>query len=342
MTAPEIRFEPHSPTRRRFLATTAAMPFLAACQGLLEAPERGPIAAVFLGRINDGDYHEQGYHGLQRVRDRLRIPVQSVDRIGSDRASIMSALREVAQSEATMIIVDGAGASEAVQRVAWEFPRKRFTIIQGNRLRPNLAIYRMRSEESAWLAGAAAGLLTKSGVVGHAGNGQGADSFDVDIAFAAGVNATNPKARLIERAVLDLNDSSAPVRAAWAYVDAGADVLFVTGAATQAIAAAQRRGVRLIGQGRDWVAERQDAFVASAVADNGAVIVQVGRDLLDSVWRGDLVRHYGLRYPDIVRLAAASSLPSDIIATIEDLRGQVASGRIPVRSGPGAGSRSRD
>ncbi len=342
MTAPEIRFEPHSPTRRRFLATTAAMPFLAACQGLLEAPERGPIAAVFLGRINDGDYHEQGYHGLQRVRDRLRIPVQSVDRIGSDRASIMSALREVAQSEATMIIVDGAGASEAVQRVAWEFPRKRFTIIQGNRLRPNLAIYRMRSEESAWLAGAAAGLLTKSGVVGHAGNGQGADSFDVDIAFAAGVNATNPKARLIERAVLDLNDSSAPVRAAWAYVDAGADVLFVTGAATQAIAAAQRRGVRLIGQGRDWVAERPDAFVASAVADNGAVIVQVGRDLLDSVWRGDLVRHYGLRYPDIVRLAAAASLPSDLIASIEDLRGQVSSGRIPVRSGPGAGSRSRD
>ena len=342
MTAPEIRFEPHSPTRRRFIATTAAMPFLAACQGLLEAPERGPIAAVFLGRINDGDYHEQGYRGLQRVRDRLRIPVQSVDRIGSDRASIMSALREAVQSEATMIVVDGAGASEAVQRVAWEFPRKRFTIIQGNRLRPNLAIYRMRSEESAWLAGASAGLLTKSGVVGHAGNGQGADSFDVDIAFAAGVNATNAKARVIERAILDLNDSSAPVRAAWAYVDAGADVLFVTGAATPAIAAAQRRGVRLIGQGRDWVAERPDAFVASAVADNGAVIVQVGRDLLDSVWRGDLVRHYGLRYPDIVRLAAASSLPSDIIATIEGLRGQVASGRIPVRSGPSAGSRSRD
>ena len=342
MTAPEIRFEPHSPTRRRFIATTAAMPFLAACQGLLEAPERGPIAAVFLGRIDDGDYHEQGYRGLQRVRDRLRIPVQSVDRIGSDRASIMSALREAVQSEATMIVVDGAGASEAVQRVAWEFPRKRFTIIQGNRLRPNLAIYRMRSEESAWLAGASAGLLTKSGVVGHAGNGQGADSFDVDIAFAAGVNATNAKARVIERAILDLNDSSAPVRAAWAYVDAGADVLFVTGAATPAIAAAQRRGVRLIGQGRDWVAERPDAFVASAVADNGAVIVQVGRDLLDSVWRGDLVRHYGLRYPDIVRLAAASSLPSDIIATIEGLRGQVASGRIPVRSGPSAGSRSRD
>ncbi|MFM9883534.1 MAG: BMP family ABC transporter substrate-binding protein [Burkholderiales bacterium] len=342
MTPPDIRLAPYSPTRRQFLAATAAAPFLAACEGLLEAPERGPIAAVFLGRINDGDYHEQGYRGLQRVRDQLRIPVQSVDRIGSDRASIMSAMREVAQSEATMIVVHGAGVSDAVQRVAWEFPRKRFTIIQGDRLRPNLAIYRMRGEQSAWLAGAAAGLLTKSGVVGHAGSGPRADSIDVHTPFAAGVRATNAKARVLEHATLDPIDSGAPVRTAWAYVDVGADVLFVTGAATPAIAAAQRRSVRLIGQGRDWVAERPDAFAASAVADNGAVIVQVGRDLLDSVWRGDLVRHYGLRYPDIVRLAAAPSLPPDIVATLEDLRGQVASGRIPVHAGPSTELRSQD
>ncbi|MFN0305298.1 MAG: BMP family protein [Burkholderiales bacterium] len=330
MTVPAAPPEPYSPTRRRFLAAAAAGPFLGACQNLLDAPERGPIAVAFIGRINDGDYHEQGYRGLQRVQDQLRIPVRSVDRIGSDRASILSALRDVAQSEATMIVVHGAGASEAVQRVAWEYPRKRFTIIQGDRLRPNLAIYRMRSEESAWLAGAAAGLLTKAGVVGHAGSGHGAQSIDVHPAFTAGVQATNAKARVLEPAVLDLNDPSAPVRAAWTYVDAGADVLFVTGAATPAIAAAQRPGIRLIGQGRDWVAERPDAFVASAVADNGAVIVRIGRDLLDSVWRGDLVRNYGLRYPDIVRLAAASSLPSGVIATIADLRAQVSSGRIPV------------
>ena len=329
-----VPVRPYSPDRRRILGALAASPLLAACQSPLEAPERGPIAAAFLGPVDDGGFHEQGYRGLLRIRDELRIPIHPVDRIGTERESIATALRALAQSDATMIVVHGREASEPAQRVAWEFPRKRFTLIQGDRLRPNLCIYRLRKEQSAWMAGAAAGLLTRSGIVGHVSDHDDDAMHDLHAAFAAGARGANAKVRVLNPDMRSTHGRLELSRVVSAHVDAGADPLFVTGVPPHAIDAvregARRRNARLIGEGRDWVAARPDAFVASAVVDTGAVILQVGRDLQDAMWRGDIVRHYGLRYPDMVRLVVAPAIPATVLAALDEFRGQVAAGRIQV------------
>ena len=334
MTVARAPIAPHSRDRRRLIGALLGSPFLAACQAALEAPERGPIAGVFTGRIDDGGFHEQGYRGLLRVRDQLHIPIQSVDRIAPDRESILSALRDAAQSAATMIVAHGGVSSEAVQRVAWEFPHKRFTLIQGDRLRPNLAIYRVQAEQSAWLAGAAAGLLSRTGLVGHVFAQPDEDTLNLRNAFVAGARTTNAKIHVIDPVMQAASGHVELSRMVSAQRDAGADLLFVTGAPPHAIdatwEATRRRGVRLIGQGRDWVAARPHAFVASAVADTGAAIIQLGRDLQDSMWRGDQSRRYGLRYPEMVRLVLAPDVPANTVATLDELRGQVASGRIVV------------
>lgn len=334
MTSWSAPVRPYSPDRRRILGALAASPLLAACQSPLEAPERGPIAAAFFGPIDDGGVHEQGYRGLLRIRDELNIPIRSVDRIGTDRDAVLSALRALAQSDATMIVVHGSEASEPTQRVAWEFPRKRFTLIQGDRLRPNLCIYRLRKEQSAWMAGAAAGLLTQSGVVGHVSDHDDDAMHDLHAAFAAGARGANAKLRVLNPDMRATNGRLELSRIVSAQVDAGADPLFVTGVPPRSIDAvwngARRRNARLIGEGRDWVAARPDAFVASAVVDTGAAILQVGRDLQDAMWRGDIVRHYGLRYPDMIRLVVAPTISATVLAALDELRGQVAAGRIQV------------
>jgi basic membrane protein A len=96
---------------------------------------------MFPGSVDDGGFIEAGYRGLLRIRDELGIPVRYVDGVAPDEEAMKTALRELADSGAKLVIAHGGQASEAVQRVAWEFPQQRFVSIQGHLTRPNLAVY---------------------------------------------------------------------------------------------------------------------------------------------------------------------------------------------------------
>ncbi len=284
------------------------------------------------GRIDDGGFVEAGYRGLIRIRDELRIPVRFVDGVPPDDEAIKAALRELAASDAKLVIAHGGQAAAAVQRVAWEFPEQRFVSVQGHLTRPNLAVYEVLQEQSAWLAGAAAGMLTRTNVVGHMSGLRVGPGLKARAAFAGGLATTNPGARLLSNFSGSPDDASIARRVALAQIDAGADVIFtmLNAGRAGAIEACRERGVKQIGSVRDWVAAMPDAFVASAVADAGVAVFQAGRDLHDNLWKGDLVKRFGVRTPEAVRLALAPSAPAQVEERIAALTRQMAAGTIAV------------
>jgi basic membrane protein A len=319
--------------RRQLLAAGASAAALAACgRWRSPAPELGPIAAMFPGRIDDGGANEAAYRGLLRIRDELGIPVTFADRVPANEESMKAALRELAESDARMVIANGGRTNAVTQRVAWEFPAQRFTVIQGDLTRPNLAIYAVAPEQSVWLAGAAAGLLTKSNVVGQVAGPRDPAGLKLRAAFAGGLAYSNPKAKLLTSFAGAPDNPAAAQRIALAQIDAGADILYVMLDAGPggAIQAGRARGVPLIGDVRDWVAVMPDAFVASAVADPGFAVFQAGRDLFDNIWQGDLVRRYGVRDPDAVRLALAPRAPEPVRARVAGLTRELAVGSIKI------------
>ena len=321
------------PSRRRILFAGGGALALGAC-ALWESPaaERGPVAAMLPGRIDDGGFIESGYRGLMRIRDELGIPVRFLDRVAPDSEAMKAALRELADSEAKLVIAHGGQASEAVQRVAWEFPKQRFVSIQGHLLRPNLAIYEVLQEQSTWLAGAAAGLLTKSNVVGHLSGLRVRPGLKARAAFAAGLRTTNPKARFLTNFSGTQDDAALAKRVAIAMIDAGADILYtmLNAGRAGAIEASRERGVRQIGNVRDWVAAMPDVFVASAVADAGFAVFQAGRDLRDNLWKGELVRRFGVRTPEAVRLTLAPTVPAAVGERVAALTREMAAGTIAI------------
>jgi basic membrane protein A len=323
------------PGRRRALAALGAAALGGCASWGYRPPERGPVAAMFPGRIDDGGFMESGFRGLERVREELGIPVRHVAGIAPDREPMLAALRELAASEATLVIGYGAATSEAIQRVAWEFPAQRFVAIEGRLTRPNLAIYGVRQEESAWLAGAAAGLLSRSNAVGHLGGERTDRALAARAAFAAGLRAANPGARLLTRFAGTDDDPALAHLLALAAIDAGADVMFtMLGAARAgASAACQGRGVRQIGSMRDWVAAEPGAYVGAAVADSGYALIMAARDLRDNLLKGDLVKRFGVRYPDAVRLALAAEVPAQVRAGVDRYRERVAAGAIRMPDG---------
>jgi len=281
------------------------------------------------GRIDDAGANEAAYRGLLRIRDELGIPVTVADRVPPGEEAMKAALRELAESDAKMVVANGRHTSAATQGVAWEFPRQRFTVIQGDLTRPNLAIYAVAAEQSVWLAGAAAGLLTKSNLVGHVAGPRDAPALTARAAFAGGLAHSNPKAKLLTSFA---GEPAAAQRLALAEIDAGADVLYVMLDAGPAgvVPAARARGVALIGDVRDWVAAMPDAFVASAVADPGFAVFQSGRDLFDNIWEGDLVRRFGVRSPEAVRLALAPGAPEPVRVRVAGLTQELAAGSIKI------------
>jgi basic membrane protein A len=321
------------PPRRRLLLAGASALALGACaKWRSQAPERGPIAAMFPGRVDDGGFIESGYRGLLRVRDELGIPVRYVDGIAPDEEAMKAALRELADSDAKLVIAHGGQASEAVQRVAWEFPPQRFVSIQGHLTRPNLAVYEVLQEQSAWLAGAAAGTLTKSNVVGHMSGLRVRPGLNARAAFAGGLASTNARARLLTNFSGTQDDAAVAKRIALAQIDAGADLIFTMLNAGRAgvIEACRERGVKQIGNVRDWVAAMPDVFVASAVADAGVAVFRAGRDLSDNLWKGEVVKRFGVRYPDAVRLALAPAVPPAVRNRVELLAKEMAAGAIAI------------
>ena len=302
-----------------------------ACGGPPRRMEQGPIAALFPGTVDDDGFMAAGSRGLMRIERELHIPVRSVTGIPPDTESIQNALREMARSEATLVIALGEAASAPAQRVAWEFPDLRFVSVGGRSLRPNLAIYDVGREESAWLAGALAASLSRSNIVGHVAGTREGMALRVRAAFAAGLAFVNPQLRFLTRFSGEAGDAAA-ARIVSAQIDAGADHVFNALERGQAgvIEVCRARGVPQIGATRDWVEAMPDAFIAAAVADAAFAVWQAGRDLRDGVWRGDYSRRFGLRYPEAARIALSATIPGAIRGRIEDWKAQIIARKIAI------------
>ena len=216
------------------------------------------------------------------------------------------------------MIAHGGQKNEAARAVAARFATVRFIVTQGNVAGANLGSYEVLREHSAWLAGALAGLVTRTGVVGHMSGIPVTPGLKGRAAFADGVRHTNPSARLLTNFSGSQDDNALSRRVAAAMGDAGADVLFtmLNAGRTGAIEVCRERGIPQIGNVRDWVADMPDVFIASAVADSGLAVLMAIEDLVGQRLGTGQIRTIGLNgprpsgWPSAPRFPAACGRPS--------------------------------
>lgn len=325
-----------STSRRQFLSSiwaAGASGVLGACAQPAAAPaDTRTIAALFAGRINDAGFMEAGHRGLAQARDAFGFHIRHTDNIPPERARLLQALRELAATEAALIIAHGGQNNEAAQLVAAEFPATRFVVTQGGVKGPNLASYEVLQEQSAWLAGAAAGLLTKTNVVGHMSGIRVRPGLKGRAAFAAGLRTTNAGARLLTNFSGTQDDNEVSRRIALAEIDAGADIIFtmLNSGRNGAIEACRARGAKQIGNVGDWVATMPDVFIASAIANVSIAVFNAAQDLRHGQWQGNVIHQIGLSEPAAVRLSLSPQAPLDVKTQIAKFGEAIAAGRTPV------------
>jgi basic membrane protein A len=238
------------------------------------------------GSVDEG-ISQQAWLGLQDAQalglvERIDV-VETVDT--RDREANIKAFAEDGYD---FIVTVGAGTSDETLSAAGEYPNLRFIGVQQSHEAPsaNLVALAFHEEQSGFLAGALAGLLTQTGYVAAVCEASFIDSMRRYCdGFDAGAEYVDPavRAEVAYRSgssELLFHDTEWGRATAMQFLDLGADVLFAVGEETAdaAMIEAARRGALVIGAETDiyeHLPEVRARLVTSAISDVRSGIVNL-------------------------------------------------------------------
>jgi basic membrane protein A and related proteins len=292
------------------------------------------VGFVYVTPITEAGWVRQHEEGRKAVQAALGASVQTrfVENVpeGADAERV---IRDLAQQGHQLIFTPSFGYMEPTLKVAREFPNVRFESITGYKTAPNVATANARYYEGRYLAGIAAGRMTRSNVAGYVAGFPIPEVLQGINAFTLGMRSVNPAAQV---KVVWLNAWFDPPRereAAMTLFNQAADVLaFHTGSAA-VMAAAQERGKLAIAYHSDMRHAGPDAQVLAVTHHWGDYytqrvrLVQSGQWKPGSVWGGVRegmvkVEHFGPKVPEAVR--------NEVLARQRDM----AAGKLKPFTGP--------
>jgi basic membrane protein A len=320
--------------------------FLLGCGGGEREGAQAPleVGLVFdVGGLGDKSFNDSAYRGLLRAREELGIAFSYFEPgEGSDREA---ALRLMASGDAQLIFGIGFLFTDDITTVAREFPKKFFACIDyaikdTMALPPNLAAIKFREEEGAFLAGALAGWLTETGVVGFVGGMEGALIKKFEAGFRAGVLYARPDARVLVNYAgvteTAFKDPAKGKELALAQYDAGADIIFHASGATGlgVFEAARQRGKLAIGVDSDQWSEAPGHVLTSVLKRVDVAVFEVIRRTLQGEFPSG-VQVLGLKEGAVDLVVDENNrrwITPELEQRLERVKQEIVSGRIKVPS----------
>ena len=213
---------------------------------LVAADERGDIEYVYSENISNTDY--------ERV------------------------MREYAEQGIALLVGEAFGVEQPSRAVAAEYPEIKF--LMGSSLppvEPNFATFDNFIHEPSYLTGMIAGAKTESNVIGMVGGYAIPEVNRLMNAFMAGALSVNPDIKFSVTFINSWYDPPKAKEAAFAMIDAGADVMYAERFGVSD--AAKERGIFAIGNVIDTSTDYPGTILASALWHGGPMIDQAIADV---------------------------------------------------------------
>ena len=272
---------------RAVLALAAAgflSPVFSQQQQQAQAPLR--IGFVYVTPVTDAGWVRQHEEGRKAVDAALGAKVKTtyVENV-AEGADAERVIRDLAQQGNTLIFTPSFGYMEPTMKVAKDFPDVKFESITGYKTAPNVATANARYYEGRYLAGIAAGRMTKTNIAGYVAGFPIPEVLQGINAFTLGMRSVNPSAQV---RVVWLNEWFDPPKerdAAMALFNQNADVIAFHTGSTAVMAAAQERGKMAIGYHSDMRKVAPDAQIVAVQHLWGDYYTQRARAVLDGSWK---------------------------------------------------------
>jgi len=316
------------------IAAAASFSFLPAPSHAQPAQAPLKVGFVYVAPVTDAGWVHQHDEGRKAVDTAFgnRVLTTFVENVpeGADAERV---IRDLAQQGYGLIFTPSFGYMEPTMKVAQEFPNVKFESITGYKTAPNVAVANARYYEGRYVAGIAAGRVTKTHIAGYVAGFAIPEVLQGINAFTLGMRSVDPKAQV---KVVWLNAWFDPPRereAAMTLFNQEVDVIAFHTASNAVMAAAQERGKFAIAYHSDMRKVAPDAQLVAVTHHWDDYYRRRVQAVLDgswasgNVWGGvkeGMIRvgDFGTRVPKAVQ--------DEVIARQKD----IASGKLKPFAGP--------
>ncbi len=204
---------------------TGAFASFASFTPSVHAADALKVGVLIPGSKSDKGWMESSYDGLMASEKKYgdKIKVQMIENI--NYADMDQALTNLA-SKNELVIGVGGQTQAAVYKIAKRFPKVQFSIVGGNEgeSAPNVAGYDVKQAEIAFVAGAAAAMLSKNGAVSYVGGLEIPSIVNAGKEFGNGAKSINANIKYFENYTGDFDDVAKSKEATLAAIAQGADI----------------------------------------------------------------------------------------------------------------------
>ena len=319
--------------RRSFLKAAGIGAGTFTVQSLLvkvaNSAETVPVGVIIPGSITDRGWMEGGYNGMLQAREELkdRVKITSIENVSM--ADMEQALTALAMAN-PFIVGAGGQCEAAAEIVAERFPHVKFSVIGGGggQSLPNLVVTDGRQAQIAYVAGVAAGLLSKTGVVSFVGGIELPPIVNASIEFGNGAKSVNPNIKYLPNLTGDFDDVAKAKQATLSAVDQGADIHYhIMNLGLRGLEqAARERGTKIIGSYFDRCSS-EPIYAAFSVTGTGYMVRDQIKRFLDGTWTPGFLP-YGLEAgPEASNFVFCTPNP-ELAARVEQAKQDIISGKV--------------
>jgi basic membrane protein A len=215
------------------------------------------------GGLGDKSFNDSAYAGLKEAEEKLGVQIKYVE--PANVSEFDTFLREFAEANYDLIIGIGFQMKDSVVKIASEYPDNNFVMVDEPIDMPNVISATFNEPEGSFLAGALAGMMTKTNRVGFIGGIEVPLIQKFGDGFMAGAKYVNPEITSFKAYVggnSPFNDPARGKEMALSMIDSKADIIYhaAAGSGMGVFEAAKERGIYAVG-----VDSNQDEVVPGTI-----------------------------------------------------------------------------
>lgn len=312
------------------LMTAVMAASMAAGAIAVQADEAEPlkVALCMSGAANDQGWNQTAYEGTLKASEKYGMELTYSENL--EPADITAAFADYASSDYDVIIGHGFEFGDPALEVAEQYPDVLFICTEADAEADNVASYVMACEQTAYVEGVIAAMMSESGKVGSIGPIQGDSLVKIINGFEDGAKSVNPDIEVQSAWTNSFVDTQLAQEAARAMIDDGVDVIkhCANACGNGAMAAAVEADIWCQGDSYDQSSLAPENILDSALYNLDVVLdIALGK-VVDGSFAGEVV-NLGMD-SGAVAVLFSDNLPEDVKAAAEELIGQIESGEVEV------------
>src|ERR671918_939763 len=305
-------------------------------QNFVDSPTRTlRIALLTDALFSDAGWGAFGYNAAQELNSKYGHTIDFKDNVPIP--DIETTLKDYANKGYDLIIAQGFEWGDPAVKVGKDYLNTKFVVFTGLANSTNVASIFPKQQEGAYLLGALAAMMSKTGVIGFIGGERYPNLLNIFEGYKQGARDINANVQVLETYLDDWDNSTKGKEAALSQINDGADLLLHVADTSGhgVIQAAKEKGVFVMGAISDQNKLASNTVLTSFVLDvekafdQAVKMVQTG-NFSGQIFKPGLEAGKGASGDGIIYLAPFHSLedkvPEDVKVKLEELKQEIIKG----------------